>query len=77
MRLLIATTIVALELVVTTERLRIAKTSQTMCDACVLVDIYLKIEKVFVFAADRFAVQASRFAGQYTLEYFVNPGWFG
>lgn len=63
LRLLIATAIVALELVIAAQRLRIAEASQTMCDAGVLIDVHLKVEKVLVFAADRFAVQAARFTG--------------
>lgn len=74
--LLVAAAVVALELVVAAQRLCVAEASQTVCDARVLVNVYLQVEKVLVFAADRFAVEATRFAGQNSLEYFVHPRWF-
>lgn len=46
-----------------------------MRDGCVLIHVDLKVKKVFVFATNSLAVQASRLAGENSLEYFVHPSW--
>lgn len=74
--LLVATTIVTLKLIVAAKRFRIAEASQAMCYACILVNINLQIEKMFILTANRFAVKASRLARQNSLENFMHPSWF-
>lgn len=71
--LLVAAAVVALELVVAAQRLRVAEAAQAMRDAGVLIDIHLQIEEVLILAAHRLAVQAARLAGENTLEDLVHP----
>jgi hypothetical protein len=63
LRLLIATAIITLKLIITTEGFGIAEASEAMSDGRVLVDVDLQIEEVFVFAADRLAIQTPRLTG--------------
>lgn len=73
---LIVATIITFKFIVAAKRFRVAEATQTMCYAGILIDVHLQIEKVLVFAADRLTIQASRFAGQDALEYFMDPSWF-
>lgn len=76
LRLLVTAAIVALELVVAAQRFGIAEAAQTVRYARILIHIHLQIEKVFIFAANRFAIQTSGFTSQNTLENLVHPGRF-
>lgn len=44
-----------------------------MRNACILIHIHLQIEKILVFAADSFAIQATSFTRQNALENFMHP----
>lgn len=66
--LLIAATVVALELIITAQRLGVAEASQTVRNRGVLVHVHLQVEEVLILAAHRLAVQATRLTGQDTLE---------
>lgn len=68
--LLIATAIVAFELVIAAQCLRVAKTPQTVGDRRVLVHVHLQVKEVLILTAHRLAVQTSRFTGQDSLKYY-------
>lgn len=72
---LITAAVIAFKLVITAERLCVAEASQAMRYRGVLINIDLQVEEVFIFAADRLAIEASSFAGENALEDFVHPCW--
>lgn len=71
--LLVRAAVITLKFIITTEGFGVAEASEAMSDRRVLINVHLEIEKVFVFAADRLAVEASRLAGEDALEDLVDP----
>lgn len=76
LRFLVAAAVVALELVLAAQRLRVAEAPQAVRDAGVEVHVHLQVEEVLVLAADSLAVEAAGLAGEDPLEDLVNPGRF-
>jgi hypothetical protein len=74
---LVATAIVTLKFIITAKGFGITEASEAMSDRGVLIDVDLQVEKVFVFAAYRLAIQTSSFACENALEYLMHPGWVG
>lgn len=70
--LLVAAAVVALELVIAAQRLRVAEAAQAVRDGRVLVHVHLQVEEVLVLAAHRLAVQAARLTREDALEYLVH-----
>lgn len=73
LRLLVAAAVITLKFIITTEGFRVAEAPQAVRDGRVLVHVHLQVEEVLVFAADGFAVEAARLAGQHALENLVDP----
>lgn len=73
MCLLLCGTRVTLKLVITAQRLCVAKVSQAARDRRVLLDVDAQVEKVLVFARHRLAVQALGLARQNPLEDVADP----
>lgn len=67
LRLLVTTTVIALELILTTQCLCVAEAAQAVRDARVLLHVHLQVEEMFVDAAHSLTVEASRLARQDTL----------
>ena len=74
--LLITAAVVALELVVPRQHLRVGKAAEAVRDARVLVNVNLQVEKVLVLAAHHLAVQTTCLARQNPLENLVHPRRF-
>lgn len=74
LRLLVATAVVALELVVRAKGFRVAEAAQAMRDRRVLVHVHLQIEEVLVLAAHGLAVQTARLRREDPLKDLVHPG---
>lgn len=74
LRLLITAAIVALELVVRAQGLRVAEAPQAVRNRGVLVNVHLEIEEILVLAAHRLAVEAPGLGRKYALKDLVHPG---